>query len=479
MYRLPIWGKIPLWVIGVKKDLIVIGGGSGGYVAAIRAAQLGLDVLLVERDPVLGGTCLNRGCIPTKALLHAASLLGEIKRADVFGIDVPKVSLDMGKLQEWKGKVVNRLVQGVQFLLERNGVQVVQGEARFVSRDTVRIAGPDMEVRFRWAIIATGSVPAELSGFPFDGERILSSREALELRVLPEELLVIGGGYIGLELATFFAKAGSRVTVVEVMDHVLPGVDPELVRFVVRKLKALGVKILTGCKACDPQRIQGGLAVAVEGQGIEGNLEVEKVLVCVGRRPYTKGLGLDVLGLETDRRGFLPVGKDCRTEVPGILAVGDVAGEPMLAHKAHFQGKVAAAVAAGGEPPPQWRAMPAAIFTDPEIAVVGLSESKAREQGHEVVLGRFPFTASGRAVTLEEAQGLVKVIGDKDTGKLLGVGIVGPWASELVGEASLAISRGLTLEEFAAAIRPHPTLSESLMEAAEAALGRAIHALNP
>jgi len=462
----------------VKKDLVVIGGGSGGYVAAIRAAQLGLDVLLVEKDSVLGGTCLNRGCIPTKALLHAASLLGEIKRAGVFGIEVPKASLDMGKLQEWKGKVVNRLVQGVRFLLEQNGVQVVQGEAGFASRDTVRIAGPDMEVEFRWAIIATGSVPKELPGFPFDGERILSSREALELRALPEELLVIGGGYIGLELATFFAKAGSRVTVVEVMEQVLPGVDPELVRFVVRRLKALGVKILTGCKARDPRRIQGGLAVEVEGQGTEGTLEVEKVLVCVGRRPYTEGLGLDVLGLETDRRGFIPVGEDCRTEVPGILAVGDVAGEPMLAHKAHFQGKVAAAVAAGREPPPHWRAMPAAVFTDPEIAVAGLSESEAREQGHEVVVGRFPFTASGRAVTLEEAQGLVKVIGDKDTGKLLGVGIAGPWASELVGEASLAISQGLTLEEFAAAIRPHPTLSETLMEAAEAALGQAIHALN-
>jgi len=466
-------------VIGLRKkfDVVVIGGGTGGYSAAIRAAKLGRSVALVERDEALGGTCLNRGCIPTKALLHAAHLLNEVKGASKLGLQVREVSLAWERLQVWKDSVVRRLAQGVKFLCERNGVEIVHGEARLVSARIVRVEGADLELEADAVVVATGSVPVEIPGLAFDGERVISSTEALSLPKRPERILIVGGGYIGMELGTFFASVGTEVVVVELMDQVLPGIDPELVSHVVRGLPQLGVEAHTKSRVMGLERSQAGIVARVQGpDGKEFTVEAELALVTVGRRPFAEGLGLEELGVERDERGFIQVNERFETPVSGIYAVGDVVPGPMLAHKAHWEGKAAAEAICGHEPGPR-PPVPAVVFTSPEIATVGLSEPEAREQGYDVVIGKFPFTASGRALTLGDNRGLIKVVAEAGSKKILGVGIVGPWASELIGEASLAILRDLTLEEFGAAIRPHPTLSEALGEAAEAPLGGAIHVL--
>ncbi|MGY4706541.1 dihydrolipoyl dehydrogenase [Candidatus Bipolaricaulota sp. J31] len=461
-----------------KFDVLVIGGGTAGYSAAIRAAKLGKSVALVEKEGALGGTCLHHGCIPTKALLHAASLLQEINAAGKFGISVQGLSLDWGKLQAWKDGVVRRLSQGVRFLCERNGVEVITGTARLLSPKLVRVEGPDLELEADAVVVATGSVPVELRGMEFDGERVISSTEALSLPEKPEKVLIVGGGYIGMELGTFFAAVGTEVVVVELMEQVLPGIDPELVSHVVRALPP-GLEVHTGSRVLGLEKVEGGIAARVRGpDGDEFVVEAELALVTVGRRPFAEGLGLEELGVKRDERGFIAVDGRFETSVPGIYAVGDVIPGPMLAHKAHWDGKRVAEIICGHGPkerPP----VPAVVFTSPEIATVGLSEPEARERGHEVAIGRFPFTASGRAITLGDSRGLVKVIAERGSKRILGVGIVGPWASELIGEASLAIHAGMTLEEFGEAIRPHPTLSEALGEAAEVPLGGAIHVLGP
>ena len=458
--------------------MLVIGGGTAGYSAAIRAAKLGRAVALVEKEGSLGGTCLNHGCIPTKALLHAASLLGEVRAAGKYGISVQGISLDWEKLQAWKDGVVRRLSQGVRFLCERSGVEVITGVARFLSPKLVRVEGADLEIEADAVVVATGSIPVELRGMEFDGERVISSREALSLPEKPERILIVGGGYIGMELGTFFASVGTEVVVVELMERIIPGVDPDLVSHVVRALPP-GLEVHTGSKVLGLERVEGGIAARVRGpDGDEFAVEAELALVTVGRRPFAEGLGLGELGVERNERGFIAVDGRFETSVPGIYAVGDVIPGPMLAHKAHWEGK-AAAEAICGHPAKPRPPVPAVAFTSPEIATVGLSEHEARERGHDIVVGKFPFTASGRALTLDDTRGLVKVIAEKGSGKILGVGIVGPWASELIGEASLAIRAGMTLEEFGEAIRPHPTLSEALGEAAEVPLGGAIHVIGP
>jgi len=460
-----------------KAEVLVIGGGTAGYSAAIRAAKLGRSVVLVEKDEALGGTCLNRGCIPTKALLHAAGLLRELSGARKLGIEASDVSLSWGKLQAWKDSVVRRLSQGVRFLCERNGVELIRGTARFVSPRRVRVEGADVELEADAVVVATGSAPVELPGLEFDGEMVISSREALSLPKRPERVLIVGGGYIGMELGTFFACVGTEVVVVELLDRVLPGIDPELVSHVARGLPQLGVEVHTKSRVIGLERSRGGIVSRVHGpDGKEFTVEAELALVTVGRRPFAEGLGLEELGVERDERGFIRVNERLETSVPGIYAVGDVVPGPMLAHRAHWDGKRVAEIICGREPkerPP----VPAVVFTSPEIATVGLAETEAKERGYDVVIGKFPFTASGRALTLGDNRGLVKVIAEKGSKRILGVGIVGPWASELIGEASLALHKGLTLGEFAEAIRPHPTLSEALGEAAEVPLGGAIHVL--
>lgn len=461
-------------------DVLVIGGGPAGYPAAIRAAQLGKKVLLVERDR-LGGECLNYGCIPSKALIGTGNFVHKARKAEEFGVSIPDISIDMAKLQEWKEAVVERLTSGVATLCRGNGVEVVIGEAAFTGPDSVRVKTSDGEeaVTFGAAIVATGGRPTDLPAFRFDGKRIISTKEALELPEVPRRMLVIGGGVSGLELGTFYAKVGSRVTVVEIMPQLLPGTDPEAVRVVGRNLKRLGVVFHTETKALGWKEAGDGLLVDVETK--EGPVKVpcDVVLVTVGRRANTDGLAPEKAGIDVDAKGHVLVDRQMRTANPKVFAAGDVVGPPYLAHKATREGIVAAEAAAGHPTEMDVRAMPNAIFTDPEIAAVGLSEEQARQQGLEPVIGKVPFAAIGRALTTGEYDGFVKLVADSKSKRLLGAVIVGPDASDLISELALAIEMAATLEDIALTVHPHPTLPEGIMESAEAALGRAIHVLNP
>ena len=466
--------------IAMGTQLLVIGGGPGGYVAALRAAQLGVETTLVEREEV-GGICLNHGCIPSKALIHGATLAHKIPQLAELGIETKGLRVDAKKLQAWKQKVVKKLTSGVEQLLRANGVQILKGTAVFQSPQKVLVESEHgtQAVEFKHCILATGSRSIELPGFEFDGEVVLGSRHALQLAEIPEKLVVIGGGYIGLELGTVFAELGSKVTVVELMDQLLPGTDPELVRVVERRLKALGVEVYTQSKATGLKRGRSGAKLTVETPKGEISLEADKVLVSVGRKPNTQGLSLERAKIERDERGFVKIDGQLRTTNPRVWAIGDVAGPPMLAHKASHEGLVAAEIIAGKPAGPDWQAVPAVIFTDPEIAYVGLTEREAKEQGYEVITGKFPFTALGRALTMGETDGFVKVVADAQTHVVLGVQIVGPEASTLIGEATLAVEMGARLEDLALTVHAHPTLPEALMEAAEVALGQPIHVLLP
>ncbi|MFO7245463.1 MAG: dihydrolipoyl dehydrogenase [Thermaerobacter sp.] len=472
--------------IATGVDVVVIGGGPGGYVAAIRAAQLGKEVLLVERE-ALGGVCLNVGCIPSKALISVASLYHRLQEEAERGLMVSGARVDLNKLQAWKQGVVDRLTGGVGQLLKGNDVQVTMGTATFTGPNQIIVetAGGGAEhYKFDHAIIATGSRPVELPAFPFDGRRILSSTDALALTELPGHLLVIGGGYIGLELGTVYAKLGSRVTVVEAADRLLPGTDPELVQVVARRLRRLGVEVHVNTLAQGFEDDGRVAKVRLSRRGDGGQeetftVDADRVLVCVGRRPNSEGLGLDRAGVRVDDRGFIPVDQQMRTSAPHIFAIGDVVGGAMLAHKASHEGIVAAEVIAGEPAAFEPAAIPAVIFTDPEIASVGLTETQAEAQGYQVMVGRFPFAASGRALTTGESEGFVKVVADASSHVVLGVHIVGHGASDLIGEGALAVEMAARLEDLALTIHPHPTLPESIMEAAEAALGQPIHVLPP
>jgi dihydrolipoamide dehydrogenase len=461
-------------------EVVIIGAGPAGYVAAIRLAQLGKKTLVVERDKV-GGVCLNYGCIPSKALISAASTYHRIDHVAAMGISVSGKSLDFARTQEWKGGVVERLTGGVAQLLKRNGAETLMGEAAFQDAHTLSVKTTEGEetVRFDQAVIATGSRPFFLKGFEPDGEVVVGSRQALAFDEIPERLLVVGGGYIGLELGIAYAKFGTKVTVVEMMDTLLPGSPKELTRIVERNIKKLGVEVHLNTAARSLEKRKKKAVLKAAGKdGTEVSFEADRILVTIGRKPNTDGLGLEAAGLKTDAKGFLEVDAQRRTAAGHIYAVGDVAGEPMLAHKGSKEGIVAAEAIAGH--PVAWDhvAVPAVIFTDPEIAYVGLSEEAAKEQGHEVVTGRFPFQASGKALALDETDGFVKVVGDAQSGLLLGVQIVGPEATDLISEACLALEMGARLEDVGFTMHPHPTLGETLMEAAEAALGKAIHQLN-
>lgn len=462
-----------------EADLLVIGAGPGGYPAAIRAAQLGRHVTLVERDR-LGGECLNYGCIPSKALIRAGNLVHTLGRAKEWGVDVSGVSVDFRRLQAWKQGVVDRLNQGVAKLCAGNGVTVVYGSARFTGPGAVEVrAVPGVyQMPFKQAIIATGGRPTDLPAFRFDGTRILSTKEVLELPAAPKHLLVIGGGASGLELATFYAKVGSTVTVVEILDQILPGTDPEVVRIVARNLRALGVQVHTESQAKDWSEADGRVVVNLETPAGSDRIDADAILVAVGRRPNTDGLQPENVGVNLDPKGHVLVDRQMRTSNRDIFAVGDVVGPPYLAHKATKEGLVSAEAACGRPAAADYRAMPAAIFTDPEIATVGMTESEAVERGHPPIVGRVPFAAIGRALTTGESDGFVKLVGDRTSRLLLGAQIVGPDASDLISELALAIEMGATVEDIALTVHPHPTLSEGIMESAEAALGQAIHILN-
>ncbi|MCD4749771.1 MAG: dihydrolipoyl dehydrogenase [Thermoanaerobaculales bacterium] len=459
-------------------QVVVIGGGPGGYVAAIRLAQLGKDVLLVERAPRLGGICLNEGCIPSKALIHAADLVHEAGHSQKMGVSFEGVSVDMPTMIGWKNGIVERLTGGVSHLCKKSGVEVMQGEATFVSDRRLSVSqeeGP-VEVEFEQAVIATGSSPMELTGFPIDGETVIGPREALSLQEVPQRLVVIGAGYIGLELGTVYRKLGAKVTVVEFLPEIFPTMDPEVGKTLKRSLKKLGVKLHLSHQAMTFEPGSPATVITAHRDKDEAlRIEADKVLVSIGRVANSKGLGLEETGVATDDKAFITVNDRMQTNVPGIYAIGDVVGGALLAHKAYQEAKVAAEVICGEPAVFDSVAIPAVVYTDPEIAVAGLGETEAREQGHEVVTGSFSFKASGRAMTLNATDGFIKVIADAETKQLLGVVAVGKGVSELMGEATLALEMGAFLEDIAFTIHPHPTMSEAVQEAMEAALGRAVH----
>jgi len=459
-------------------DVIVIGAGPGGYVAAIRLGQLGKKVLVVERER-LGGVCLNVGCIPSKAVIHAAKTAKLVRGAHELGIRADFAGIDAKKLQAWKRGVVEGLTGGIAQLFKANKVDHVLGTARLTGPRTAEVRtreGATETVEFQHCILATGSRPVEIPGFKFDGKAVLDSTGALDLDEIPRRLVVIGGGFIGLEIGQAYAALGSEVAVVEMMDQLLPGQDAEIVRVVERHLKKQGVKVFTRAKA----KGFDGKEVKVEVEGKEERLAADKVLVAVGRRPNTEDLGLHAAGvLAPERSGLLKVDRQMRTNVASIFAIGDIVPGPALAHKASKEGTVAAAAIAGDAGAAMdARAIPWAVFTDPEVATVGLTEEQAKAQGHTVKVGRFPFAASGRARSTNETDGFVKVVADAGTDVLLGVHIVGPEASNLIAEAALAIEMGATAKDLALTIHVHPTLPEAIMEAAEGVHGQMIHAAN-
>ena len=453
-------------------EVAVLGGGPGGYSAAFRCAELGLETVVIDAAQRLGGACLFEGCIPSKALLHVASVLNEAGRAKEFGVDFgePRISLD--PLRKWKQeRVVGKLARGLASVAKARGVEVIGGRGVFEDSSTLRIeAGETLrKVRFKHAIVATGSRPGGLPGLTQASERIMDSTAALDLPDIPERLLVIGGGYIGLELGTVYATLGSRVTLVEMTNGLLPGVDRDLVQPLHRRVTTLFTAIHLETRVTALREVGSEIEADLEGRGGE---RFDRVLVAVGRRAQSDGLGLEATRVRLTEHGrFVRVDERCRTEDPRIYAVGDITGEPMLAHRAMRQGKVAAEALAGRPAAFDNVAIPAVVFTDPEIAWCGLGEAQARDQGLPVKVGKFQWAASGRAATLGRSDGLTKVMADASSGRVLGVGIVGPGAGELIAEAALAVETAALAEDVALTIHAHPTLSESLMEAAEHLLG--------
>jgi dihydrolipoamide dehydrogenase len=467
----------------IQTQAVVIGAGPGGYVAAIRLSQLGVKTLLVEKGN-LGGVCLNVGCIPSKALISASKLVTQIGEADQMGITAREVTVDLEKLIGWKAGIVDKLTSGVGQLVKANGGEILHGLASFTGPNTLSVAGEDgqtTEVTFESAIIATGSVPSTIPGFEFDGELVVSSTEALDFTQKPEKLVVIGGGYIGMEMGGVWQRLGSEVTVVEFADRLLPGFAKDLTRPVSKRFKSHGGKVMTRSAARSwVPREGGGAVVTVENLAKNETIELEAdvILVTVGRRPNTDRLDLEKAGVASNDKGFIPVDGCQRTNVPHIYAVGDVAGEPMLAHKGSKEGEVAAEVIAGLPSAFDVTGVPAVVFTDPEIATVGLSESQAKAAGRDVRVGRFSFAANGRALSLNESEGFVRLVVDGQTEVVLGGEVVGPEASNIIAEIGLAVEMGALASDVHLTIHAHPTLMEAVMEAAAGAMGHAIHAVN-
>lgn len=456
-------------------DVVVIGAGPGGYVAAIRAAGLGKSVVVIDKAEV-GGVCLNRGCIPSKALISAAHQYEAMARADHIGISAERIAVNFNKVQQWKDGVVRKLTGGVASLLKANKIAFVHGEACFAGERVVRVttAGNTVFYRFRDCIIATGSRPHELKATPFGG-RVLSSTEALSLADIPPSLVVIGGGYIGIELCQMFAKFGTKATVLEGGETILPGFEKELSQWIGRALKKQRVDVFTQAVAHDVKQTGNDVTVFYTAKGEAAQVTADYALVTIGRRPNTDGLGLQSIGIATNERGLIEIDGQCRTSVPNVYAIGDIVSGPALAHKASYEGKVAAEAIAGFPSVIDYKAMPAVVFSDPEIASIGLNEAEAKEAGYAVSVGKFPYAANGRALSMDAAEGFMKVVADASSGSVLGAQIVGAESSNLIAELALAIEMGARLEDIALTIHAHPTLGEMAMESAEAALGRPTH----
>ena len=466
-------------------DAVVIGAGPGGYHAAIRLGQLGKKVICVDRDEV-GGVCLNWGCIPTKALLHVGEVIRHINHADAIGLKVAKADVDRQGVAKFKTDVVNSNVGGVKTLFKANNVQFIYGEAGFKSPTEITVKkkeGGEDTIKAQYVVIATGSAPIDVKAWPRDGEYIINSDDAVQLKRIPKSLLVIGGGVIGLEFATVYARMGSKVLVIEAMPQILTGTDLEISKTLGRILKKQGVEIMLGTKVGELKKSGKSVKATFNGEGTNGKDETREfdcVLVAVGRRPVTDGLNMQNAGLVPNDRGFIDVDAQRRTNVQNVFAIGDITGPPLLAHKGMKEGVIAAEVIAGDKSAAYDPiAVPNCVYTDPEVATVGLSEEEAKERGHEVRIGKFPLAASGRARTMNETDGVIKLVGDAKTDLLLGMHIVAPQAESLIGEGVIALEMGATLEDIGLSIHPHPTLTEGIMDAAEAAHGKAIHIVNP
>ncbi|HXG68952.1 MAG TPA: dihydrolipoyl dehydrogenase [Blastocatellia bacterium] len=464
-------------------QVVVVGGGPGGYAAAFMAADLGLQVTLVDMEPNPGGVCLYRGCIPSKALLHVAKVITEAHHAADWGVKFSEPEIDIKKLRAWKDSVVQRLTGGLGQLSKQRKVKYIQGRATFLDSNTLRIEknqGGEERLSFQHAILATGSRPATVPGIPPDSPRVMDSTSALEVEEVPGNLLVVGGGYIGLELGTVYAALGSQVSVVEMMPGLLPGADRDLVSILARKVEKDFHSVMLNTKVAEMKEEGNGMRVRFEGANVaEPEQFYEKVLVAVGRKPNSGGLGLENTKVEIDARGFVKVDAQRRTADPSIYAIGDVVGDPMLAHKASHEGRVAAEAIAGHKVAFEPQAIPAVVFTDPEIAWCGLTETEAKEQGRAVKVARFPWGASGRAVTLDRVDGVTKLVIDPDSERVLGVGIVGVGAGELISEGVLAIEMAALASDVGLTIHPHPTLSETVMESAEVFFGHSTHLYRP
>ena len=454
----------------VSCQLLVLGGGPGGYTAAFRAADLGLDVVLVERYAQLGGVCLNVGCIPSKALLHAAEVVNEAKHAAAYGIDFGAPRIDLDKLRAHKDKVVGTMNQGLAGMAKARKVRTLTGVGRFVSPHELDVELADGSVkrlRFEQAILAVGSQPVKLPAFPWDDPRVMDSTDALMLHDIPGELLVVGGGLIGLEMACVYAALGSRVTVVEFMPQLMPGTDPDLVKPLADLLKKRGVAVHLATKVASMDAKPDGLHASFEGDKPPATTRYDRALVSVGRAPNGKKIGAEAAGIAVSERGFIDVDRQMRTNVAHVFAIGDLVGQPMLAHKATHEGKLAAEVAAGEKREWTARVIPSVAYTDPEIAWVGLTETEAKQKGIEIGVAKFPWAASGRAVGLGRTEGFTKLVFDPKTDRLLGGGIVGVHAGDLIAEIALAIEMGCEAGDLGHTIHPHPTLSESVGMAAE------------
>jgi len=461
-------------------DLLVIGAGPGGYVAAIRAAQLGQKVIIADKAK-FGGVCLNVGCIPSKALINAAHHYESMQHAAEYGLSADNVGVDFGKVQAYKTSVVNKMTGGVEMLLKANKVEMFNGEVMFINEHEARLFNDQESPRYRFknCIIATGSRPIELKPFPFGG-RILSSTEALSLPEVPKSLVVIGGGYIGIELGQMYSKFGTQVTVLEGADTILPGFDKDMSQLVVKKLKKANVEIVTGALAKSAEQTDKDVTVTYEVGGEQKSVTADYLLVTVGRRPNTDGeLGLDLIGIKVGERGLIEVDEQCRTNIPNIFAIGDIVPGAALAHKASYEAKVAAEAIAGLPSKVDYKCIPAVAFSDPECASVGYTEKEAKEKGYKAKASKFPFGGNGRAVTLGGADGFMKLIHDTDTGLVLGAQIAGVEASNIIAELGLAIEMGATIEDIALTIHAHPTLGEITMDTAELAMGHPIHTLAP
>lgn len=466
-----------------RTHVAVIGGGPAGYAAAFRAADLGLEVTLIDLDVNPGGTCLYRGCIPSKALLHVARVLREAEEAEFFGIHYDPPTIDLDRVREATRGVIAQMTSGLGQLSKARKITYLQGRANFLDSTTLRIhleAGGEQDLLFEHAILASGSRPTIVPGLMLETDRVMTSTDALELPDIPGSLLVIGGGYIGLELATVYAALGSRVTVVEMLDGLLPGADRDLVRPLAKHVAAYFEQIHLEAKVDKLEDIRDGIRVSLSGPTIEESPQTfDRVLVSVGRSPNSSGVGLETTKAVVNKQGFVEVDSQMRTVDPNIFAIGDLVGQPMLAHKGTREGIVAAEVIAGGKSVFEPQCIPAVVFTDPELAWVGLTETEAKAQNRTIQVARFPWAASGRATTLNRGEGLTKLIADPESSQILGVGMVGVGAGEMIAEGALAIEMGALASDLALTIHPHPTLSETLMEAAELVHGSSTHLYRP